>query len=286
MKKVVISVDSTCDLSPEVKEAYGLQNYPFHIVFRGEDYIDNETITPADIFAGYREDGSMPKTAAINELEYLKHFRKFVSEDCEVVHISLAAPLSSAYENACSAAKIVGHTYVVDSQNLSCGMGYLAIEGAKLAMKGYSARKIAKHLCAMRERIHVSFVMDTFDFLAAGGRCPAALAHVGKMMKIKPEILVDPKTGNMSIGRLYRGKMQRVLPRYVQDNLARYADQKVDCEDMFISSADMDPDLVEMVRREIGKHLPIRRFHISEVSCCVASHCGPGTLGFLVVTER
>ena len=286
MRKVVISVDSTCDLSPEVKEAYGLQNYPFHIIFRGEDYIDNETITPADIFAGYREDGSLPKTAAINELEYLKHFRQLVSQDYEVVHISLAAPLSSAYQNACSAAKIVGHTYVVDSQNLSCGMGYLAITGARLAMKGMNARKIAKHLNGMRERIHVSFVMDTFEFLAAGGRCPQALAYVGKMMKIKPEILVDPSTGKMSIGRLYRGKMQRVLPRYVNDNLDRYAGQKIDCEDMFVSSADMDSDLVELVCMEIRNRLPIKNFHISEVSCCVASHCGPGTLGFLVVTNK
>lgn len=37
MRKVLLSADSTCDLSPELKERYHVHYYPFHVIFRGVD---------------------------------------------------------------------------------------------------------------------------------------------------------------------------------------------------------------------------------------------------------
>ncbi|MFR5828569.1 MAG: DegV family protein [Adlercreutzia equolifaciens] len=46
MPNVIISADSTCDLSPEQRERHQVRSFPFHIEFRGRDHLDNIDITP------------------------------------------------------------------------------------------------------------------------------------------------------------------------------------------------------------------------------------------------
>ena len=50
MPNVIISADSTCDLSPEQREHYQVRSFPFHIEFRGRDHLDNIDITPQVLF--------------------------------------------------------------------------------------------------------------------------------------------------------------------------------------------------------------------------------------------
>ena len=63
MPNVIISADSTCDLSPEQREHYQVRSFPFHIEFRGRDHLDNMDITPQVLFDGFYEDKSLPERA-------------------------------------------------------------------------------------------------------------------------------------------------------------------------------------------------------------------------------
>ena len=56
MPNVIISADSTCDLSPEQRERHQVRSFPFHIEFRGRDHLDNIDITPQVLFDGFYED--------------------------------------------------------------------------------------------------------------------------------------------------------------------------------------------------------------------------------------
>ncbi|WP_139653562.1 DegV family protein [Raoultibacter phocaeensis] len=284
MKHVILSADSTCDLSPELKQRYDVQYYPFHIIYRDTSYTDNVDIKPEDLYEGYYEDKSLPQTAAINVQEYLDHFRPFVEAGCEVIHLNLGGALSSAYENACKAAEQLSGVYPIDSRNLSTGIGQLVIRAGRMIEEGRSAEEVAREIGMMRSRVHSSFVLDTLDFMAAGGRCPQVVAHVGKMVSFKPEILVDNKSGSMGIGRIYRGKLKKVLPRYVEDTLARFTD--IVCDDLFITHSGVASELIELVRSEVLSRLPVENIHVTQASCTISSHCGPNTLGILFVTEH
>ncbi len=283
MKPIILSADSTCDLSSELKERYDVQYYPFHIIYQGESYQDNVDITPDVLYEGYYADGSLPSTAAINVQEYLDYFTPFVDAGCEVVHLNLGGALSSAHENARAAASQLPGVYVIDSQNLSTGIGQLVIRAGRMIEAGMAAADIARELEQLRGHVHASFILDTLDFMAAGGRCPQVLAQVGKMIHIKPEILVHNDDGSMSMGKIYRGKLQKVLVHYVEDTLARYSD--ILCDDLFITHSGIDESLIELVRKTVLEHLPIERIHITRASCTISSHCGPNTLGILFVTE-
>ena len=283
MRKIVLSADSTCDLSPELKERYNVHYYPFHIIYRGESYQDNVDITPQTLYDGYYEDGSLPQTAAINVAEYVDYFTPFVEEGYEVIHLNLGSAISSAHENCLKAAEQFEGVYAIDSQSLSTGIALQVIKAGRLIEQGLSAPEIVEQVKNMRACTHASFVLDTLDFMAAGGRCPQVLALIGRALKFKPEILVHNNDGSMSVGKIYRGKLERCVRKYVRDTISRYPD--IICDDIFITHSGCDDAVIEAAREELCSLLDVEHVHVTRASCTIASHCGPGTLGVLFVTE-
>ena len=94
------------------------------------------------------------------------------------------------------------------------------------------------------------------------------------------------RTGDLPaarLGKLYRGKPARVLPRYVADTLGRYHDLELD--DIFITHSGIEGQLVELVRAAIEEQAHFERIHVTQASCTISSHCGPNTLGILFTTK-
>ena len=116
--KIILSADSTCDLDQELKERYHVHYFPLHIILDGKDYRDGIDITPEEIYQKYYDEKILPKTAAVNVAEYIEHFKPWVDEGYEVIHINLGSSLSSAHQNCCIAAEELGHVHVIDSCSL------------------------------------------------------------------------------------------------------------------------------------------------------------------------
>ena len=283
-KKIVLSADSTCDLNAELKERYHVQYTPLHIILRGEDYLDNVTITNTDIYNAYWEDGSLPKTASLGPADYAAHFKQFTDTGAEVVHLSLGSGLSNSYDAACTAAKDLPGVYVIDSGNLSTGIGQLVIRAGRMIEEGRSAAEIAAWAEEFRGHVHSSFILQTMDFLAAGGRCPAIVAYVGKILQFRPEILVNNADGTMKVGKIYRGTMEKALPKYVTDQLEKYGDDII-ADDIFITTSEPCEDLKDIAEETIRRVHPFERMHRTVACCTIGSHCGPRCIGVLFTTK-
>ena len=280
--KILLSADSTCDLGDELKARYKVEYFPLHIILDGKDYRDNVDIDPATIFEMYRKKGILPQTSAINEEEYIEYFTPFVEQGYEIVHLNLASTLSSAHENAVAAAKKLPGVYPIDSHNLSTGIGLQIIAAGDLIASGMPACEVVERVKALRTTIHSSFILDTLDFMRAGGRCSGAAALVSSKLKIKPCIEVNNMDGSMTVGKKYHGHLDKVLTSYVIDKLAAYDDILTD--HIFVTSCAMEPKLVEHVRKTVLKEMPFKEVHETRASCTIGSHCGPNTLGILFMT--
>ena len=92
--KILVTADSTCDLSPELKERYGIRITPLHVILDGEDRRDGVNVDPDEIYRVYREKKILPKTAAVNVQEYIDFFKPLVEEGYEIIHITLGSALS------------------------------------------------------------------------------------------------------------------------------------------------------------------------------------------------
>lgn len=282
-QKVILSADSTCDLGAQLIERYQVHIHPLHILLEGQQYEDGE-ISPDALYEAWWQRRQLPKTSAVTPEEYAEYFRKWVSEGYEVVHVNLGSNLSSSYQNCCIAAQEVGHVYPIDSCNLSTGMGLLVIEAAERIAQGMEAQQIQQEVNALCPYAHASFVLDTLEFLHAGGRCSAVAMLGANLLKLKPCIQVDPaKNGAMGVGKKYRGTLEKALVQYATDQLSGRQDLKLDR--VFITHSGISQERIDMVKKTVEKLAGFREILITRAGCTISAHCGPNTLGVLFMTN-
>ncbi len=280
-KPVVITADSTADLSPALLERYDIHIIPLTIFLGEESFLDGQGFTPEQMYARYRQDGTLPHTAAPGEQEFHDFFAPFTEQGFEVVHIDISAELSASFNTASLAARRLPGVYPVDSRMLSSGGGLLALEGAACRDRGMAAADIAAHLQHLTEKLSVSFVLDTLTFMWKGGRCSGVTALGANLLKIKPALRMSQ--GKLEIYKKYRGNMKRVYRQFITETLT---DKKIRPDHIFMTESGEIPEetlqeLLVLVQELSG----CQQVHHALTGCTVSSHCGPGTLGLMFVEE-
>lgn len=281
-KQIIISSDSTCDLSKELVDRYQIRILPMGISLGDQIYRDGVDITPDMIYAHHEKTGQLPKTSAINVVEDLEYFEELTKDGSAVIHFTISSSMSSTYNNACVAAQEFENVYVVDAKNLSTGSGLLVLAAAEMVQEGLEAQQIVEKLNDLEDRVDASFVVDNLEYLAKGGRCSALAALGANLLQLKPCISV--KNGAMGVGKKYRGKFEKVLLTYVADRLADAEDICLDR--VFVTHAGCDPKVVESVAEAVKNTLPFREILVTRAGCTVSSHCGANTLGVLFIRKK
>ena len=280
-KKVIITRDSSSDLSPELVEKYNLKTIPLGITLGDKTYRDGVDIDPDFVYKYHEEHGILPKTSASNVAELVEFFKQFTDEGYAIVHFAISSKMSSTYQNAVIAAEEFDDVYVVDTANLSTGEGLLVLKAAEMAMEGKEAKEIYEVSCALAPYVDASFVIDNLEYLHKGGRCSAVAAFGANLLKLKPCIQV--KDGAMGVCKKYRGKYVQTLREYVVERLTDYSD--IDLDRIFITHAGCDPEIVEEVRALVSKTAPFKEILVTRAGCTVSSHCGANTLGVLYIRK-
>lgn len=280
-KPVIITADSTCDLSSELCSRFQIQVIPLTITLGEATFLDGESFTPADMYARYREDGTLPKTSAPSVQSFLDFFRPFVEQGFEVVHLDISSELSGSFNAARLAASELSGVYVIDSMMLSTGVGLLAIEAAECRDRGMSAFDIAVHLSDLRSKVSTSFVLDTLEFMWKGGRCTGVTAFGANLLKIKPGL--EMRNGKLEVCKKYRGNINHVYQQYITERLSG---KKVRPGHVFLTeSGEVDPAVLKDLEVLVKQLTGCKEIHHTVAGCTVSSHCGPKTLGVLFIEE-
>ena len=276
--QVKITSDSTCDLSPELLEQYGIDLLPLTVSLGDRTGKDGIDIHPVDIYTYVDTFCTLPKTSSINVSEHTAFFSQFISQGYRVVHFCLGSGFSSTYQNACLAAEECGNVYVVDSRNLSTGQGLLVLKGAEMAQSGHSAKMIHAACSEAVPRVESSFVIDSLDYLYKGGRCSALAAFGANILKFKP--CIEVREGVMLPARKYRGQIERVTLQYVEDRLCNRTD--IDTHRIFVTHTRCSDKLVDRVVERVWELLPdAEEVLVTTAGATITTHCGPNALGVL-----
>ena len=281
-EKVLITSDSTTDLSPELREQYGIVIMPLVVSLNDTNHLDGVDITPEDIYQNYEQNKTLPKTAAVNPIDCEEFFRKYVEQGYSIVHFTISSEMSSTYQNSVIAAEEFENVYVVDSRNLSTGGGLLVLRAAELAARGIRAGMIAEECRRLAPNVDASFVIDSLEFLHKGGRCSTVALLGANLMNFKPCILV--KDGKMSVGKKYRGKFDQVLLKYIEDRVGDGSD--IDKSHVFITHAGCDEAVVNACVAKLKSLGNYPNVHVTRAGCTVSSHCGRNTLGVLFIRDH
>lgn len=280
-KKVVITCDSTCDLSEELVSKYKIQVNPLYIVMNDRPMKDGIEVTPQDIYDYADATGQLAGTAAPSVGDYADFFNPILAEDCAIVHFTISASMSAAYNNARLAASQFENVYIIDSKNLSTGSGLLVLKACEMAAAGIQAPDIAAGVNRLAEHVDASFVLDTLKYMHKGGRCSAVAALGANLLKLKP--CIEVKNGSMGVGKKYRGKLGDVFCSYVEDRLADKSD--LDTSRIFITHSGCDDATVERVLQKVKAMADFDEIIITRAGCTISVHCGPATLGVLFIRK-
>ena len=281
---VKIISDSTCDLSPELVSRYDIDILPLHILLGEKEYMDGKNITPDEIFAWSDTNKTTPKTSAPSLADAIEILKPYVEEKREVICFSISSGMSTSgnvMRLATDELEASDLVTVIDSANLSTGIGLLVIEAAVMAQEGKNAEEISAEIEKLKSKVRASFVVDTLTYLYRGGRCNAVSAMAGSVLRLHPKIVVE--NGAMDASKKYRGKLKSVIMSYVKD---MEADLKNACpERVFITHSGCDREIVEEVRAYLHSLGIFQEILETRAGGVVSSHCGPGTLGVLFIAK-
>lgn len=281
---VKIISDSTCDLSQELLEKYDIDILPLHILLGDAEYRDGKDISPDSIFSWADANKATPKTSAPSLEDAVTLLRPYVKEGREVICFSISGSMSTSGNVMRLAAEELDASAlvtVIDSENLSTGIGLLVIEAAILAEQGHSAAEITAAIREIIPKVRASFVVDTLVYLWRGGRCNAVAALAGSALKLHPKIVVE--NGAMHATKKYRGKIDTAIMSYVKDLESDLKTARTDR--VFITHSGCSREVVEEVRAYLKSLHVFREIHETRAGGVISSHCGPGTLGVLFIAN-
>lgn len=277
--KIAISAESTIDLPKELLSLYNIHTLPYTIILGDKEYLDGE-ILPEQIFKFYEDTKTLPKTSAINSLQYQEHFNSLLKDYDGVIHFCLSSEISSSCKNAMEAAEKFKNVYVVDTKSLSTGIALQAIYASKLIKDGLDINDIYERVLKRVPFVQASFVLKKLEFLYKGGRCSALSYFGANLLQIRPQIIL--KDGKMGPHKKYRGNMEKVVKSYCDDTLEEF--NNPDLSIGFVTYTTASDEMLEIAKNSLINR-GFKKIYCTKAGATISSHCGENTLGILYIND-
>lgn len=278
--RVRIVTDSTADIPPELRERYGIVTVPLTVQFGTDVYQDGIDLTPEEFFAK-QEAGPYPTTAQPPVGAFEEAYRRLQSEGAAgVCAVIFSSKLSGTYNSAQLAAHNLAEEFpvqAVDTLSASMGVGYLAMEAAKLAETGASLDAVCERVRTLMPEVEVLFVVETLKWLERGGRINKAKSLLGSVLSIKPllrlhdgalEPFQQPRTRNRAIDAMI--EWIKTFPDPAGVTLFHDGTPGTHAE-------------VEAIKDRIAAFIPRERILITHYGTIYAVHLGPRGTGAIVL---
>ena len=274
-----IVTDSTCDLPQETIDRYGITVLPLHINFGRETSLDGVEISHHEFYERLPNYNPAPTTAAPGVDVFKQAYATLAHAGAtEIVSIHVSATLSAVTE----VARVAAQEYrdipvtVVDSQQLSMGVGFVVEAAAHAVAEGLPLDTVLARIDERIERTHVFAALDTLEYLKRSGRMNSVVANLGSLLQLKP------------ILRMHRGKARAERVRTSARAMARVVEilQQVGPVEQAVLLHSHAPERAEQLRMKARDWLPAGLLPSVEITPVIGAHIGPGAVGLAVVSMR
>ena len=276
---VAIITDSTSDLTPEVAARHGIITVPLNVHFGDEVFRDQVDITTDEFMRRMANASRLPTTSQPSVGAFEQAFRDAARTHAEVVCILLSSRLSGTVQSATIAAENVKdliRVEIVDSLNVSYGLGFQVLRAVELAAQGKRATEIATQLRAERSHYHIVFFVETLEHLRRGGRIGKAAQLVGSLLQLKPLLRLDE-------GQVVPFERTRTRSRAL-DAVAAFG-ASFGTVDGLAVLYNTTPEDARTLAQRVAPLTPGQEVVVVKLGPVIDTHIGPDVLG-LVVREK
>ena len=277
-KSISIVTDSTADIPDELLHDNHIHMVNNLIIIEGHSFEDRRELSRQDFYERLPNMKSFPTTATASSGTYQKLYGKLYQQGVDFIFsIHASSKLSGIFNAACLAAQAFGERIrVIDSENISLGLGYQVLAAAEAVKQGLSVEIILSLLTNIRQRIHVMAMLDTLEYVRRSGRVNWVRARLGDVLRIKPLLAV--KNGQVvSLGeaRTYRKGVARLVEALKNigplEHLAiLHTNAEKEAHEFLQYVADQIPEIPLLIN----------------VTTVIGSHVGPNGLGFVAIKRE
>lgn len=280
MEKIKIITDSTCDLPQFIIDEYDIEVIPLLVTINGESYKDREELVFSDMIEKIKDSGELPTTTQVNPQRFYEYYKKYIDEGYKIVSIHLSSKMSGTSQSALIAKDMLDteDIEVVDSLNVTAGLGVLVLEAQNLKEKGYGYKEIANEIRNSVDNVKSALLFTSLDNLIKGGRLSKTAGTIGNLLGIK--LILDVSNGMMNVREKIRGTKKGVK------SIISYIDEKGVREGSKVIFLTAGLEDVE-IRETIISALKERNIDYieSEVGCVVGTHSGTNACGFFFLEK-
>ncbi len=216
--KIAIVTDSTCDLSQDLIDNYQINMLPININFGENHYLDKVTIQPEQFYTLLEENKDYPKSSQVNEKSFVNLYSHLASHYDSVIAIHLSDKLSGTFNSSQKAALAISKEFgkpisVINSRNLSGGLGLLVLRAARAIEDGYSHEQIVNMTEKWRNDLKIFVSVRDIKYLIRGGRLSAAKGLIARILNINPIVSIDESGKAIVFDKAFNQKanMEKVM---------------------------------------------------------------------------
>ena len=290
MSDYVLLTDSSTDLTKELRERFGVDDYmPGSITFPDgtthDSTLDWEEISPQDFYMSMSKDSMY--TTGIKNIEVQEaFFEKYLKQGKDILNISLSHSLSNTFDTCRKAAENLKEKYpdrkiiCVDSLRYSGADGLLVSFAGDMKNEGKSIEEVAEWLENNKQRCHQTGTVDDLKFLAKMGRCSNVSAFMGSLINIKPLADFNRDGMNQIITKVtgYK-KLYKAMIEYMKATI------EPDPKRIFVSHTFRKAQWLEF-QKLVTEEFPSAEIIPTTVNMANGSSIGPGMLvAFYMGTE-
>lgn len=274
--QVGVVTDSTADIPNELLESHSISMVPALLIIDGQTFEDGKQLSRSDFYKGLPEYAQPPTTATPSPALFESAYQRFFDLGIEqVLSIHVASTLSGMLTSANQAAQVFPEkVHVIDSGQLSLGLGFQVIEAAHAAQEGKSLEQVLQVVTSAQERVRVAALINTLEYLRRSGRVNWLRAGMGELLRIK-QLLEVRKGAIEDIGktRTFDRALKELL--YIGSSWGK-------CERMAVMHTGVQ-DLANQIAVKIADQSATRPL-IVEVTTVIGAHIGPGSIGLAALT--
>ncbi|ACO83562.1 DegV family protein [Clostridium botulinum] len=278
MEKIKIITDSTADLPKNIIEKYDIEVIPLFVSFGDKVYKDGVDIKLEQLFTKIEKENVFPQTSQVNPQRFYEYYKKYIDKGYSIISIHISSKMSGTYQSACLAKDMLDsdNITVIDSNNVTSGLGLLVIKACKLKDEGLSMEEIVKGVKETIPHIKSVLAFETLDYLVKGGRLSKTAGFIGNVLGIKPILAVE--NGEMVVKDKVRGSKKAI--RAIFEYIGKLGlKQGEPCVLLHVQNKDILGTLRENLNQDEANFIECT------VGCVVGIYAGPRACGIFFIED-
>lgn len=277
-KKIYVTSDGVCDLTPELIEKYDIKLIDLYIKTDAGRFRDSMEIDIHNLSRYLSDENSNADSLSPTVEDYEHFFADALMEADEVIYISMASGAGNCYENASEAAKGFAHVHIVDSGHISAGEGLVVLHAAKMVADGMQVQAILNELEHIKSKVKASYILPSTRIFYQKGFTNILTAKICDAFRLHP--VLGSFQNKITVLGVRFGKMEKVWKKFISFHLRNTS--RIDDRIIYVIHAGCSVRQQEMILSEISRNMSFKQVIFTQASSASVCNAGLGSIGFAI----